>query len=134
VQQNSMNLDGLTFGVTSTAAIGVVSSDTRLRVVQRGTRVLGRYDGGSIQRGYLVGRVQGEALIYRYAQRELGGRVHGGHSHCDLEVLQDGRVRIHEHFTWATRDGAGTNVFEQVNSGDGRQLRDSTALPPNCNG
>ena len=55
-------------------------------------------------------------LIFRYTQLERAGGIHGGHSSCVLEVLRDGR-RIHEHFTWKTREGCGTDVFEQVNSG-----------------
>jgi hypothetical protein len=109
-----MNLDGLSFQVKATAAVGVVSSDTRLRLVQRGTRVLGRYEGGSIERGCLVGTLSGHTLSFRYAQREIAGGIHGGRSLCTLELLRDGRLRLHEHFTWETREGTGTNVFEQV--------------------
>lgn len=100
--------------VSATASVGVVSAQTRLHLIQRGSRVFGRYAGGSIVRGCLVGRVSGHALTFRYAQREREGSIHGGRSSCDLEVLDDSRLRIHEHFTWRTRDGAGTNVFEQV--------------------
>ena len=109
-----MNLDGLSFQVSSTASVGVVSSDTRLRLVQDGTRVFGRYSGGSIERGCLVGRVRGRTLRFRYAQREKSGGIHGGRSICSVVVLPDGRLRIHERFIWETRVGAGMNVFEQV--------------------
>ena len=112
-----MNLDGLSFLVRATASVGVVSAQTRLQLIQRGSRVFGRYAGGSIVRGCLVGRVSGQALTFRYTQREPEGGIHGGRSSCDLEVLDDGRLRIHEHFTWKTREGAGTNVFEQVSGG-----------------
>lgn len=112
-----MNLDGLSFQVHATASVGVVSAETRLHLIQRGSRIFGHYEGGSIVRGRLVGQVKGCALTFRYAQREREGGIHGGRSSCVLEVLSDGRLRIHEHFTWKTREGAGTNVFEQV-SGD----------------
>ena len=111
-----MNLGGLTFQVCATAAVGVVSAQTRLRLVQRGSRIFGRYQGGSIVRGCLVGRVSGDMLTFRYAQRERDGGLHAGRSSCVLEVLRDGRLRIHEHFRWSTREGSGTNIFEQVSS------------------
>ena len=111
-----MNLGGLSFRVCATASVGVVSAETRLRLFQRGSRILGRYEGGSILRGCLVGQVSGERLTFRYAQRERDGSIHGGRSNCVLEVLRDGRLRINEHFTWSTREGAGTNIFEQVSS------------------
>jgi len=112
-----MNLDGLSFRVAATASVGVVGAGTLLHMVQKGSRVFGRYQGGSIVRGCLVGRMMGDTLSFRYSQREREGGIHGGRSTCVLEALPDGRVRIHEHFTWATREGAGSNIFEQV-SGD----------------
>lgn len=109
-----MRLDGSSFVVSSTAETGVISTDTRLDFVQRGRRVLGRYRGGSITRGCLVGTLRDNTLRFRYAQTEANGHVHGGSSVCDLEVLRDGRIWIHEHFTWETRAGRGTNVFDQT--------------------
>src|SRR5262245_11778326 len=85
-----------------------------LHLVQKGSRVFGRYHGGSIVRGCLVGHVMGDTLSFRYSQSERAGGIHGGRSTCVLETLPDGRVRIHEHFAWRTRAGTGVNVFEQV--------------------
>ena len=59
-----MNLDGLTMYVSSTAAIGVVGAGTLLHFVQKGDRVLARYSGGSIKRGYLVGEVADDTLRF----------------------------------------------------------------------
>ena len=109
-----MNLDGMCFRVCATASVSVVSAQTRLHLTQRGSRIFGRYEGGSILRGRLVGQVSGHALTFRYTQRECAGSIHGGRSRCVLEVLSNGRLRIYEHFTWKTRTGAGTNIFEQV--------------------
>lgn len=111
-----MNLDGLCFQVCTTASVGVVSAHTRLHLTQRGSRIFGRYEGGSILRGCLVGQVSGRELTFRYTQRECAGGIQGGRSSCVLEVLSDGRLRIYEHFAWKTRAGAGTNVFEQVST------------------
>ena len=111
-----MNLGGLSFQVCATASLGVVSAETRLRLFQQGSRIFGRYEGGSIVRGCLVGQVSGDILTFRYAQRERDGSLHAGRSNCVLETLRDGRLRINEHFTWSTREGSGTNIFEQVSN------------------
>ena len=99
--------------VSSTAAQGVVSSETRIRFVQQGDRVVGSYRGGNVRRGCLAGRLQGARLRFRYLQREASGEIHGGNSICDVVQLPDGRIRILEHFTWRTRQGSGTNVFDE---------------------
>lgn len=75
-----MKLDGLRFRVCTTASVGVVGAQTRLQMTQRGSRVFGRYEGGSIVRGYLVGQFSGHALTFRYRQLERTGGIHGGHS------------------------------------------------------
>jgi hypothetical protein len=63
-----------------------------------------------------VGRLSGTTLEFRYVQREASGELHAGRSHADLVYRSDGRLTLLEHFTWETREGSGTNVFEQVPS------------------
>ena len=108
-----LNLDGVTMFVSSTAANGVVGSDTRLHFIQKGSRVAARYAGGNVARGWLVGAISGSHLDFRYAQREAGTSIHG-HSTARVERSPDGRLRIVEHFTWSSRAGSGTNVFDEV--------------------
>ncbi len=108
-----MTLDGLKMYVSSTAANGVVSADTRLRFRQQGERVIAHYTGGNVERGVLVGRLAGAGLTFRYAQRERDGAIQGGQSRCDVQE-HAGRVRIIEHFEWSTRLGSGVNVFDEV--------------------
>jgi hypothetical protein len=31
-----------------------------------------------------------------------------------VDRTADGRIRIVEHFTWSTRAGSGTNVFDEI--------------------
>ena len=109
-----ISLDGLRMYVSSTAADGVVDSATRLHFTQQGERVVARYAGGSVMRGWLVGRLSGSELLFRYAQSEATGHVHGGRSVCQVERLSTGRIRIIERFTWTSRPGGGTNVFDEV--------------------
>lgn len=108
-----LQLDGITMGVTSTASNGVVGAGTRLTFTQRGERVMGRYVGGSICRGFLAGRLNVDRLDFHYLQLETSGEWHAGDSSCIVESLPDGRLRVVEHFSWRTRAGGGTNVFEE---------------------
>ena len=108
------NLDGVTMFVSSTAENGVVDARTRLALRQRGSRVVGRYHGGSIRRGVLVGAVSGAGLAFRYLQVEASGEIHGGRSTCDIARTPEGRLRIVERFSWTTREGGGTNVFDEL--------------------
>jgi hypothetical protein len=109
-----MDLDGVRMYVSTTAEQGVVSSETRIHFTQKGPRVLGRYSGGRIGRGCLVGRLTGSELAFRYAQREASGEIHGGRSICEVGRTAEGRIRIVERFAWSTRAGSGTNVFDEI--------------------
>jgi hypothetical protein len=108
-----INLNGVRMYVSATDQNGVVDADTTLRFTQQGSAVFARYSGGNVARGCLVGALVGSELTFRYAQREASGDIHGGHSRCDVLRLPDGRVRIVEYFTWSTRVGSGTNVFQE---------------------
>jgi hypothetical protein len=111
-----MNLDQVVMYVSSTADQGVVSQGTRLRFLQKGSRVMARYDGGAVSRGCLVGTLSGSQLVFRYAQVEASGEIHGGRSVCEVDRGPDGRIRIVEHFAWRSRPGSGTNVFEEIDT------------------
>ena len=111
-----MNLDRVVMHVSSTADQGVVGPGTRLRFMQKGSRVMGRYSGGAVSRGCLAGRLSGSQLVFRYVQVEASGEIHGGHSVCEVELRPDRRIRIVEHFAWRTRPGSGTNVFEEIDT------------------
>ncbi|MGH7512036.1 MAG: hypothetical protein ACREOQ_03825 [Gemmatimonadales bacterium] len=67
-----LRLDGVTMFVSSTAANGVVGSDTRLHFTQRGSRVAAHYDGGAVARGWLVGSLAGSELVFRYVEHDAG--------------------------------------------------------------
>jgi hypothetical protein len=111
-----MNLDRVMMYVSSTADHGVVAQGTRLLFTQKGSRVMGRYGGGAVSRGCLVGTLSGAQLVFRYAQVEASGEIHGGRSVCEVERRPDRRIRIVEHFAWRTRPGSGTNVFEEMDT------------------
>ena len=112
--QEAFDLDRLTVYVSSTSEQGVVDADTRITFSQRGGRVLGRYRGGRVRRGVLVGGVSGAALAFRYLQVEDSGEIHGGRSRCEISRTPEGRLRILERFEWTTRMGRGVNVFDEL--------------------
>jgi hypothetical protein len=75
--------------------------------------VWSEYAGGKILKGYLVGKLRSKQLAFDYVQIDIDHNLNHGHSNCDIEVI-DGRVRLVEHFEWATRPGGGTNIIEEM--------------------
>lgn len=97
-----------------TDASGIVSSDTILVFEQIGKVVSARYRGGSIVDGYLIGLLEEARLQFRYVQADIYGNLDAGVSIGTIERLADGRLRLIERFQWLTRDGQGTNIFEEM--------------------
>jgi hypothetical protein len=112
--QDDVSLDGVVMFVSSTAHNGVVDASTRIAFSQRGSKVLGKYRGGRIRRGCLVGKLSLAALTFRYVQVEISGEIHAGRSACDVTRTPGGGLRIIERFSWTTRDGSGINVFDEL--------------------
>ena len=73
-----------------------------------------RYAGGRIVLGYLIGKRTSDGIEFSYVQSDVTGRIDTGRSRCDLEVLPDRRLRLVEHFKWASREGEGVNVLEEL--------------------
>jgi hypothetical protein len=110
----AINLDGAVMYVSSTDDRGVVDTNTRLYFTQKGSRVFARYGGGSVTRGCLAGTISGSKLLFRYTQLENSGQIHGGCSICEVQCSAQAGLRVIEHFTWRTRSGGGTNIFDEI--------------------
>jgi hypothetical protein len=110
------SLDGLSMRPTATSAHGEIDPETLFVFSQEGDVVSARYAGGTVRLGFLVGTRSGNGVAWRYAQLDPEGRLHGGHSLCELSALPNGRMKLVEHFNWDSWDGSGSNHLEQVAS------------------
>ena len=110
----TINLDGAVMYVSSTDDRGVVDAKTHLYFTQKGSKVFPRYGGGLITRGCLVGTISGSELVFRYTQLEDSGQIHSGRSICEVQCSPTAGLRVIERFTWSTRKGSGTNIFDEI--------------------
>ncbi len=113
--EKTISLDGIKMHVISTAEGGEVNTKTLFDFTQDGSVVAARYGGGKIRLGYLVGMMNpAGSLEFRYTQVDNDGRLDGGYSSCEISMMADGRIRLFKHFKWESREGTGTNVFEEI--------------------
>ena len=110
----NVNLNGRRMHVVSTDQIGEVGIDTIFEFEQNGNIVSARYAGGKIRIGYLVGIINRNNLEFRYAQANIEDHLDGGQSNCEIKIADDGKLQLIEHFQWSSREGSGTNVFEEL--------------------
>ncbi|UCE59353.1 MAG: hypothetical protein JSU63_18165 [Phycisphaerales bacterium] len=111
-----ISLDGLKMNAVETDANGVIGVDTIFKFRQTGEYVSAEYAGGKIRQGYLVGLASDTKLVFSFCQLESDGTLNSGKSTCNLEIGNTGLVRIIENFEWASRQGGGKNVIQELRS------------------
>ncbi len=109
-----ISLEGVRMHVAERAPGGVVNEDTIFAFRQEGDLVEASYAGGRIRKGYLVGRLEGASLEFRYCQVQDNGQIDGGVSRGTLSRESSGKIRLDERFEWASRDGEGRNVMREL--------------------
>lgn len=115
----TIHLDGVRMNAITTAPGGVVNASTIFEFHERGFEVWAEYSGGMIARGFLVGTRDGASLSFRYCQRQTDGVLDGGASTCEIR-RRDALIQVVERFTWASRDGSGENVLQELPEQDAR--------------
>ena len=110
----SRSLDGVEMRPVDDLSQGLITSSTLFTFAESRSIVSAKYAGGRILLGYLIGKRTSSGIEFSYVQTDETGRIDTGQSRCDLAVLPDGRVRLVEHFQWASREGEGVNVLEEV--------------------
>lgn len=76
--------------------------------------VTATYAGGSVVAGTLAGRRDGRDLEFGFSQIERNGVVTTGRASARLELLADGRLRVHESWRLDSGDGTGTSTLEET--------------------
>jgi hypothetical protein len=109
-----IDYDGRVFRPITTSSNAEVSEETTFLYRQRRRVVTSAYEGGRIVSGHLIGLVDPEGnLDFRYHQLTVDGELQSGHCVSRPEVLEDGRIRLHETWEWSSGE-AGVSVIEEV--------------------
>ena len=95
---------------------GEVSIKTFFDYRQEGQIVTATYSGGQIIQGMLIGLVKVDgSLEFRYNHVNRNNELRGGLCRSTPEILPDGRIRLHENWTWMDIERtAGSSIVEEV--------------------
>jgi hypothetical protein len=109
-----ISLDGRRFRAAVAAEGGEVDAETVFEYHEEGDLIWARYAGGAVRLGYLVGVRRGDELEFRYSQLNTAGESSSGRCVSTLEILPDGRLRLHESWRWESREGTGTSTVDEI--------------------
>lgn len=107
---------GRLFKPVKTEGTPETSSETVFKYEQKGNLVTATYSGGDIEFGQLMALVQPDySLDMRYHHWNKDGLLMTGVCHSVPQVLETGRLRLHERWQWTCRDQShGTSILEEI--------------------
>ncbi|NNE66729.1 MAG: n-acetylglutamate synthase [Pyrinomonadaceae bacterium] len=113
-----LNYNNRIFRSVSNSRTGEVSVETVFRYSQKGTLVRGVYSGGEIVYGTLIARCdENGRLDMRYQHLNKEGELKTGVCVSTPEILDDGRVRLHERWRWTCDErDSGESVIEEIDT------------------
>ena len=114
------SLDGRSFADQTGHHDGDVSGDTVFAYRESNGEIWADYAGGSIRRGSLIGRRNGDRLHFRYVHLTVDGETASGRCKTVITARPDGRLCLDETWVWESRDGEGTSTLEEMPPATGR--------------
>ena len=83
---------------------------------QEGNILTSDYAGGQIKKGHLIGLVDEQGNIeMRYHQVNAKGELMTGVCFSTPEIMENGKIRLHEAWKWTSGDGSkGNSILEEM--------------------
>jgi hypothetical protein len=112
----AINYDGRKFRSVNNTPNGEVDAQTIFHYYQRDSIVWATYQGGSIQWGTLIAKMdETGCLDMRYQHVNVSGELMTGECRSVPETLSDGRIRLYETWQWTSGDhSSGQSVVEEM--------------------
>lgn len=112
----SINYHNRRFKVVSQATHGEVDGTTIFHYQQEGDVLTGQYSGGEIVTGHLIGIVDERGhIVMRYHHINRQKKLMTGQCQSTPEVLANGKIRLHERWTWTSASRAsGESIIEEL--------------------
>lgn len=111
-----INYNNKKFRPISNTENGETSSETIFEYKQEGNILTSTYSGGKIIKGHLIGLVDENGNIdMRYHQINEKGELMTGICNSTPELLENGKIRLHEKWQWTTGDNSeGNSILEEI--------------------
>lgn len=111
-----VNLDRRTFVSAFNTDNGEVGSETVFQYRQEGNLVWAEYAGGAIVKGHLIANMDDAGVLdMRYHHVNDIGELMIGKCISTPEVLDDGRIKLHEKWQWLSGDmSSGTSEIIEL--------------------
>lgn len=94
---------------------GEVSDGTIFHYRQEGKLIWGEYQGGKVQKGFLVGQVIGDHLEFTYQHLNADFELMTGRCKSFPELSEGGKIKLNEDWEWTCKDfSAGKSILIEI--------------------
>lgn len=110
-----INYNNKIFKPITNSENGETSNKTAFLYKQKENILTAEYSGGKIIKGHLIGLVDNQGNIeMRSHQVNKKGELMTGICHSKPEILENGKIRLHETWQWTSGDQSkGNSVLEE---------------------
>lgn len=110
------NYDRKIFKSIENTSNGEVDNSTLFHYSQKGNVVTATYSGKNIVSGQLMAKVNKDgSLNMRYHHLNHAGQFKNGHCLSTPEILNNGKIRLHEKWKWDCDDfSEGNSIIEEI--------------------
>ena len=111
-----MNYHNKKFRAVNNSENGEVDAEMVFHYQQSGNVLSCTYSGGKIVQGHLLGTVNEEGMLhFVYHQINTQQEVNTGICTSTPEVLDNGKIRLHESWQWTSGDNSKANsILEEL--------------------
>lgn len=114
--ESMINYHNKRFRSVSNSAIGEVNEETVFYYRQDQNIVTATYSGGAVIWGQLIALADEQGCLdMRYQHVNHKGVLMTGLCRSAPEILESGKIRLHEQWQWTSGDGSkGTSIIEEI--------------------
>ena len=113
---STINYDQKKFRIVSNSENGELSTELIFTYEQHDNILSCSYSGGSVVLGMLLGVVHDDGILeFNYQQINSENEIKTGKCTSIPEILEDGRIRLHEKWQWTNGDlSVGESILEEI--------------------
>ncbi len=100
----SFNLNERKFKSLHNSSNGEVGDDTIFHYRQEGKLIWAEYQGGQIQKGFLVGKIEGDQLAFTYQHVNADFEAMTGKCQSTVSLTVEGKYQLNERWQWTSGD------------------------------
>ncbi|REE05596.1 n-acetylglutamate synthase [Marinoscillum furvescens] len=107
------------FKAVDNSATGEVDQNTLFHYSQEGDVLWAVYQGSKIRLGTITGVVKEDGTLeFSYQHVNEHGEIKSGKCVSQPEILEDGRIKLHEQWQWDNDGSRGESILEEVKLSD----------------